>query len=168
MALGSQITHILKSYVLKSFNIVFAIFLIALVIWLFYKYQKGTYWNAKRARSAGDIELATELFEKAVREDSRLSFKALLALTKIDELCALEELIQLIDLPDLNLIVANDREIMCKVIRKITTGTTADSLPLDPSASQEVRAEQKQQWQVWLAKAKEQYKWQNGKFVSEE
>ncbi len=169
MALGTQIVHILKSYVLKSITIGFGILLIALVIWLLCGYQKGAYWNAKRARSAGDIALATQLFEEAVRQDAKgLSFKALLTLMKMDEFCAMEKLIDLIDMPDLNWIVGEDRERMCNVIRQRTDGTTADSLPLDPRASQEVRTEQKRQWQAWLAKAKEQYSWQNGKFVPKE
>lgn len=167
MALGDQIVHFLKSYVLKSYTIGFAILLFVIVIWLMYEYQKLPYWNAKRARSAGDIALATQLFEEAVRQDAKgLSFKVLLTLMEMEELCALEELICLIDIPDLNWIVADDRERMCDVIRKRTTGTTADSLPLDPHASQDVRAEQKQHWQVWLAKAKEKYDWQDGKFIS--
>ena len=169
MALGDQIIHILKSYVLKLYTIGFAILLFVMVIWLVYEYQKQPYWNAKRARSAGDIALATQLFEEAIRQDAKgLSSKALLALMEMNELCALEELIRLIDIPDLNWIVAEDRERMCDVIRKRTTGTTADSLPLDPHASQDIRAEQKQQWRAWLAKAKEQYSWQNGKFVPKE
>ena len=85
---------------------------------------------------------------------------------EMDELCALEELICLIDIPDIKWIVANDRERMCEVIRKRTASTTADSLPLDPRASQEARSEQKQQWQAWLVKAKEIYVWQDGKFIS--
>jgi len=169
MALWDKIVHILKSYVLPLYTIVFAILLFVMVIWLVYEYQKQPYWNAKRARSAGDIELATQLFEEAVRQDAKgLSFKALLTLMEMDELYALEKLICLIDIPDLNWIVAEDRERMCNTIRKKTSGTTADSLPLDARASQEVRNEQKQQWQAWLAKAKEQYSWRNGKFVPTE
>jgi hypothetical protein len=168
MALGNQIIHILKSYVLKLYVIGFSILLVVLVVWLFYKYQTGNYWNAKRAMSAGDIELATVLFEKAVREDSRLSGDALLALIEMDESKSLSHLINLLDLPEMNYITVNVHVMICEAIRKKTTGTTADSLPLDPDASQEVRAEQKQQWQNWLAKAKEQYNWQNGKFVPKE
>ncbi len=166
MTLRDKVVHILRSYVLPLYTIGFAILFFVMVIWLLYEYQKQPYWNAKRARSSGDIELATQLFEEAVRQDGRaLSLKALLTLMKMDELCALEVLINLIDIPDLNWIVSEDRERMCKVIRQRTSGTTADSLPLDPHASQEVRTEQKQQWQAWLVKAKEQYSWQNGKFV---
>jgi len=169
MALGEQIVHILKSYVLKLYIIGFAILLIVMAIWLLRGYQKGAYWNAKRARSAGDIALATQLFEEAVRQDAKgLSFKALLALMKIDEPQSLSHMIELIDVPEMNYITVNARVMMCEVIRKRTTGTTADSLPLDPRASQEVRTEQKQQWQAWLTKAKEQYNWQNGKFVPKE
>ncbi|MCK5272161.1 MAG: hypothetical protein KAJ52_06270 [Sedimentisphaerales bacterium] len=166
MAVGDQIIHILKSYVLKLYTIGFAILLIVMVIWLLRGYQKGVYWNAKRARSAGDIALATQLFEEAVRQDAKgLSFKALLALIKIDEPQSLSHMIELIDVPEMNYIAVNARVMMCEVIRKRTTSTTADSLPLDPCASQEVRAEQKQRWQAWLARAKEKYDWQNGKFI---
>ena len=168
MALGAQVVHILRSYVLKLCTICtigFAFLLIVMAFWLAHRYQKGAYWNAKRARSAENIELATELFEKAIREDSRLSGKALLALMEIDEPQGLSHMIDLIDVPEMNYITVNARVMMREVIRKRTTGTTADSLPLDPRASQEVRTEQKRQWQVWLAKAKEQYSWQNGKFV---
>ncbi len=169
MALGEQIVHILKSYVLKLYTIGFAILLFVMIIWGIHGYLTSAYSNAKRARSAGDIALATQLFAEAVREDTRSSsFDALLALMKMDEFCAMEELIDLIDMPDLNWIVGEDRERMCNVIRQRTDGTTADSLPLDPHASQDIRAEQKQQWQAWLAKAKEQYSWQNGKFVPKE
>lgn len=137
MALRDQIVHILKSYVLKSVTIGFAILWIALVIWLLQGYAKGAYWNAKRARSAGDIELATKLFGQTVRQDAKgISFKALLALMEMPEVRALEELIGLIDLPDLNRIVGEGREKMCDVIRQRTAGTTADSLPLDPYAPQ--------------------------------
>lgn len=166
MALGEKVAHILKSYVLKSATIGLAILWIVLAIWLAHKFMTGTYWNAKRARSRGDIELSTKLFEETVRQDSKgLSFKALLALMKMKELYALEKLISLIDLPDLNWIVAEDRERFFNVIRQRTSGTTADSLPLDPRASQEVRTEQKHKWQSWLSKAKEQYKWADGRFV---
>ena len=169
MALGDKIIHILKSYVIKSVTIGFAILLIVMAIWLLRGYQKGAYWNAKRARSAGDIALATQLFEEAVRQDAKgLSFKALLALMKIDEPQSLSHMIELIDVPEMNHIAVNARVMMCEVIRKRTTGTTADLLPLDPRASQDIRNEQKQQWQAWLAKAKEQYSWQNGKFVLKE
>ena len=165
MALGEQIVHILKSYVLKLYTVGFAILLFVMVIWLVYEYQKQPYWNAKRARSAEDIALATQLFEEGIREDSRLSGKALLALMKIDEPQGLSHIIELIDVPEMNYIAVNSRVMMCEVIRKRTTGTTADLLPLDPCASQEVRAEQKQRWQAWLARAKEKYDWQNGKFI---
>lgn len=169
MALRDQIGRILRSYVLPVYTIGFVILLVVMAMWLLHKYQTENYWKAKRARSAGDIALATRLFEEAVRQDAKgLSFKALLALMEIDEPCALEELIHLIDLPDLNWIVSDDRERMCEVIRKRTTGTTADSLPLDPRASQEVRSEEKRQWKTWLVKAKEQYDWHDGKFRPKE
>jgi len=169
MALGDKIIHILKSYVLKSVTIGFVILLIVMAIWLLHGYQKGAYWNAKRARSAGDIALATRLFEEAVRQDAKgLSFKALLALMQIDEPQSLSHMIELIDVSEMNYIAVDARVMMCNVIRKRTTGTTADSLPLDPRASQEVRAEQKHQWQAWLTEAKEQYNWQNGKFIPKE
>lgn len=169
MALGDQIVHILKSYVLKSVTIGFAILLIVMVVWMFREFQKQPYWNAKRARAAGNIELATELFEKAVRQDTRtLSGKALLTLMKMDEPESLSHLIKLLDLPEMNYITANVRVMMYEVIRERTAGTTADSLPLDPRASQEIRAEQKRLWRDWLAKAKEQYNWQSGKFVPKE
>jgi len=168
MASGNQIIHILKSYVLKLYVIGFFILLVVLVVWLFYKYQTGTYWNAKRARSAGDIALATQLFKETVYGDIKLSRKALLALEDMDDLLALEALIDLLDLPEMNKIDHRVRKQMCDVIRKRTADTTADSLLLDPDASQEVRAVQKHQWQNWLAKAKEQYNWQNGKFVPKE
>ena len=166
MALGGKLVHILKSYVLKSITIIFAILLILLFVWLVQGYQKGAYWNAKRAQSAGDITLATELFDKVVRDDAKgLSFKALLALMEIDELCALEKLIDLIDLPDLNWIVGVDRERMCNVIRQRTAGTMADALTLSPYETQEFRAVEKCLWQAWLSIAKDEYDWKDGKFV---
>jgi hypothetical protein len=87
---------------------------------------------------------------------------------EMEELGALEELVGLIDLPDLNWIVGEDRERMCNVIRQRTAGTTADSLPLDPYAPQQVRAEQKRRWQGWLSRAQEQYNWQDGRFAPKE
>ncbi len=147
MTSGEQIVHILKSYVLKSFTIGFGILLVVILIWLLQGFMKGPYWNAKRARSAGDIRQATRLFEDAVREDAKgLSFKALLTLMEMNELQALERLIALMDLPDLNWIVPEDRKRMCDVIRKRTVGTTADVLPLDPYASEDVREQQRLQW----------------------
>ena len=165
MAAGEQITHILKSYVLKSFTIGFAVLLVILVVWLVRGYQKGTYWNAKRARSGGDVERAVALFKEAVREDTRLSFKALRALMEMNQPYALKGLIELTDLPDLNWIVAKNRERMCDVIRRRTVGTTADRLPLDPYAPQDIRANQKRQWKEWFSTAKEQYDWKEGRFV---
>lgn len=165
MALGDQIVHILKSYVLKSVTIAFAIILFVLVVWLVYKYQTGTYWNARRARAKGDIYRTVILFKETVYEDIKLSRHALLELEEMEDLPALEALIDLFDIPEMNKVDHRIRERMCNVIRQRTAGTTADSLPLDPRASQEVRAEQKRLWQAWLAKAKEQYDWQDGKFI---
>jgi len=168
MALGDKIIHILKSYVIKSVTIGFAILLIVLVVWLVYQYVKQPYWNAKRARSKGDIEQAVWLFKESVYKDTKLSRKALFALEEMDDLLALEALVDLLDLPEMNKVTHKIRKQMCNVIRERTDGTTAGSLPLDPRASQEVRAEQKHQWQAWLAKAKEQYNWQSGRFVPKE
>lgn len=165
MASGDQIVHILKSYVLKSVVIGFAILLVVLFLWLLRGFQEGAYWNAKRARSRGDIDEAVMLFKEAIHEGTKLSFKASRALMEMNELCALEGLIHLIDLPDLHWIVGVHRERMCNVIRQRTDGTTADSLSLAPYASQDIRAEQKRQWQAWLSKAKDKYDWQDGKFV---
>jgi hypothetical protein len=169
MALRDQAVHILKSYVLKSVTIGFAILLIAMIVCMLREYQKQPYWNAKRARSKGNIELATQLFTEAVKQDTRtLSGKALLALMEMEEPQSLSHLIELFDLPDMNYITVNKRVMICEVIRKRTNSTTADSLPLDPRASQEIRAEQKRKWQAWLTKAKEQYNWQDGRFVPKE
>lgn len=169
MPLGDQVLHILKSYVLKSITIGFAILLFVMVVWLLRGYVKEAYSKGKRARAAGDIELATQLFAEAVKEDTRSSsFDALLALMEMDEPESLSHLIELLDIPEMNYIAVTARVMMCEVIRKRTAGTTADSLPLDPRASQEVRAEQKRQWKAWLAKAKERYNWKNGKFVPKE
>ncbi len=168
MALAEQIIYFLKSQVLKWFTIGFGFFLIILVFWLFYGYQKGSYWNAKRARSEGDIYRAVSLFKETVYKDIKLSRKALLRLEEMDDLLALEALIDLLDLPEMDKINYQIRKQMCHVIRQRTSGTTADSLSLDPYASQEIRAKQKQQWQEWLTKAKEQYNWQNRKFVPKE
>jgi len=165
MALGEQIVHILKSYVLKLYTIGFAILLFVLVIWLVYKYETGTYWNARRARSKEDLGQAVTLFKETVYQDVKLSRHALLELEKMNDLIALEALIDLLDLPEMNKIDYRIREQICDAIRQRTSGTTADSLPLDPRASQEVRAEQKRQWQAWLSKAKEQYNWKKGRFV---
>ena len=165
MASENKLVHILKSYVLKSVVIGFAILLVVLVLWLLRGFQEGAYWNAKRARSRGDIDEAVMLFKEAIYEDTRLSFKGLLALMEMNELSALEELIVLIDLSELNWIVAEDRERMCDVIRQRTAGTTADKLPLKPYAPQEIRAQQKREWQAWLVKAKQEYDWKDGKFV---
>jgi hypothetical protein len=168
MAVRDRIVHILKSYVLKSVTIGFAILWIALVIWLLHGYAKGAYWNAKRARAKGDIEQAVMLFKETVYEDIKLSRKALLALEEMDDILALEALVDLIDLPEMNKVTYRIRTRMCDVIRRRTAGTTADSLPLNPYAAQEVRAEQKRQWQAWLSRAKEQYNWQDGRFVPKE
>ncbi|MGA2092654.1 MAG: hypothetical protein ABSH16_04505 [Sedimentisphaerales bacterium] len=166
MALGDKIVHILKSYVIKSATVGFAVLWIVLAIWLLHRHVTGTYYNAKKAMSDGNIAEATKLFGETVRQDIKgLSFKALLTLMKMNELLALEELVDLIDLPDLNWIVVEDRERFFNVIRRRTAGTTADLLPLNPNASQEIRTEEKHQWQTWLVKAKEQYNWQNGRFV---
>ena len=103
MALGDQVVHILKSYVLKSVTIGFAILLIVLVIWLVHGSVTGIYWNAKRARSAGNIELATQLFAEAVKEDTRSSSgNALLALTEMDEPQSLEHLVGLSNIFSVN------------------------------------------------------------------
>lgn len=169
MAFGGQNDHILRSYVVGFFTIGFAIFWIVLVIWATRGYVTSAGYNAKRARSAGDIELATQLFEEAVREDTRSwSSSALYALMEMDDLSALEKVIRLIDLPDLNYIAGQSRERMCEAIRWRTASTTADSLPLSPYASQDVRAHEKHQWQSWLVKVKEQYNWRNGRFVPKE
>jgi len=169
MRLGSQVVYILKSYVLKSFTVAFAIFLIVLVIWLVRGFIKGDYWNAKRARSRGDIELAAELFKRAVKEDAKgTSYKAVLALVEMDEPQGLWELIDLMDIADMYYIDVGARVEMCEAIRSRTAGTTADGLPLDPRASQEARRQQKLQWQAWLAGAGQEYRWLGGKFVRKE
>ena len=165
MAARDRIVHILKSYVLKSVTIGFAIFLVVLVIWLLRKYETEPYWNAKRARAKGDIEQAVMLYKEAVYQDLKLSPKAVWALEGMDNLPALEALVDLIDLPEMEWVSRGMRKRMCDVIRRRTAGTTANSLRLDPFAPQDVRSEQKRQWQAWLAKAEEQYSWQNGRFV---
>jgi len=165
MALGNQVVHILRSYVVKSATVAFAILWVALLIWLLHGFVTGTYWNAKRARAKGETDLAVALFKKTVYKDISLSRKALLALEEMNDLPALESLIDLLDLPEMNKVDYRIRKQMCDVIRERTLGTTADSLPLNPRASQVVRAEQKRQWQSWLVKAKEQYDWQDGRFV---
>ena len=165
MAARDRVVHILKKYVLKPFSVGFAIFLVVLVIWLLRKYETEPYWNAKRARAKGDIGRAAMLFKEAVCEDTRLSQKAVLALEGMDNLPALEALVGLIDLPEMECVSRRMRKRMCDVIRRRTAGTTANSLPLNSFAPQDVRSEQKRQWQAWLSKAQEQYSWQNGKFV---
>jgi len=168
MAGKEQIVRILSSYVVKSITIGFAIFLVVLVIWLLRKYETGSYWNAKRAQAKGDIGRAVMLYQDAVHEDTKLSLKALLRLEEMDNLVALEGLVNLIDVPKMNNVDHRIRKEMCDVIRERTSGTTADLLSLDPYASQDLRSEQKRQWQAWLSKAQEKYSWQNGKFVPKE
>ena len=168
MTSGEQIVHILKSYVLKSFTIGFGVLLVVIFIWLIRGYQQGAYWNAKRARSKGDLERAVTLFKESIYEDIKVSRKALLALEDMDDLVALEALIDLLDIHEMNKVSHKIRAQMCDVIRRRTADTTADKLPLSPDASQDIRAKQKRQWQAWLAKAKEEYDWVDGRFVSKQ
>ena len=166
MGLGNQVIHILKSYVLKSFALAVAVLLIVMVIWLLRGYHKGAYWNAKRAKSGGDIKRSSELFKEAVKKDAKgTSFKAVLALMAMDERQGLSALIDLLDISTMNYVSVDARVMMCGVIRKRTSDTTGDKLPLDPYASQDIRAKQKRQWQEWFADAKGQYDWLEGRFV---
>ena len=136
-----------------------------LIVMFIHQQITGSFERANRALKE-DPRKAAALFAESVRQDAKgLSYRAILKLAEIEGVYALEELIGLIDIPELKLIKVGDRKQMCNVIRQRTAGTTADSLPLDPYASQEVRAEQKRQWQAWLTKAKERYDWQDGKFV---
>jgi len=168
MAIRDRIVHVLKNYVLKPFSIGFAIFLVVLVIWLLRKYETEPYWNAKRARAKGDIERAVMLFKETVYQDQKLSPEAVWALEGMNNLPALEALVDLIDLPEMEWLSRGMRRRMCDVIRRRTAGTTANSLPLNPYAAQEVRSEQKRQWQAWLSGAEDEYSWQNGRFVPKE
>ena len=157
----------------KSRTKIYVIVLVVLFAAMIYRsalqmsrYERSTYAKAERALAKGKLRGAAALFAYAVGEDKEIgSFEALHRLMEMKQLEALATLIDLIDLEDLHRITAKERATMCNMIRQRTAGTTADSLSLDPHASQEVRAEQKRQWQAWLTKAKEEYNWQDGRFV---
>ncbi len=110
---------------------------------------KSPRWQAKQELKDNPCRAARH-FAEGVREGGKYAMSTLHELSKIDQPCALVELIGLMDIPNGRGLNRDHRIFIWDEVRK--RAGDPPPLPYDPSASLEVRIEQRSAWIAWYNK----------------
>lgn len=110
--------------------------------------SSSPFWRAKHMKAADPCRAAA-LYAVDVRRDWKGSIVSARELGRLNDACALKELIELMDLPDGCFNGVADRGLIAEAVRRHAAARGLAAPAFDPSATQELRVRQKATWLSW-------------------